>query len=715
MSTTPAEIVGTTLTDIRAEAPSVGLAALKGKTPNKALRAAFNELDSIGIQLQKSSMNYRWRALHDVNPKLGHAIEEVLVFGDALFSAWGARQSPEGLKQEYIELKQRFSKIIKETETIATPKEEKKMFSFFGGSSQNDTQKTDLKLANLDTLLEEAHSQSRVLLGKTEKDLIEERAFHKATDWYILALQEATTRLDEVMKDDQVSSELINDLRNNLKVSSGTTSVILSTTDQWLRVKETLHNKSITFLTAHENTFTIIQGHLRSWKDIKNQTEALNALNKAVQMGTSLMSEASSGVEQPMAKWSGDLITPEALQKLSASFGEYDKEVNTLVADLVAPKDQMGPQLSRWDNWDATKRDLLEPILTQPQVAQRTAEKLRPVLKSAQQAEEAALAMPVLEEEVTLPKIELPQVPLKEQKPRLLRENEGATKDQWNRIETKMAQRNINVYRALTGSSFDMDRALVLGWSAQDITSNLLSPIRELGDEVASLPPVIRSEIDYLVQTTQPQLVDWARVASQEVIPFDKDWAQNFRSWMKERDDLDWSYLMQWNDLVYDLLILDQDPAQKQSLFQDDGKAMRQSLTERIEEFLTDPGVPQSLLKTWGFNGLVVRYAMSLDIDADKINKAWKNFNNPIQPIDWDGTPVADWVNKYPNDCQTPSAEQVLKNIDENFTVVSNAFDGAQDYTKMIVQTLSSETLKNSRNGPSKLDSGYKPVPHLKL
>ena len=702
MTTTPAETVGSTLSVIRTEAPSVGLAALQGKTPNKALRAAWSELDAIGVKLERSNMQYYWRALHDVNPKLGHAIEEVLVFGDALHNVCASRQSPEGLKDEYMGLKQRFSKILKEVELAAAPKEEKKLFSFFG-SPQAENGKTDQRLSQLDTLIEEAYGSSRVLLGKAEKDVVIERAFHRATEWYILALQDASKSLAEVMEKNMVSSELVVDLQSALAVSSGTSSAILATTEQWLRVKEMLHNKSITFLTAHENTFTIIQGHLSSWKDIKTQTEALNALNKAVQMGTALMSEASTGIEKPMSQWTQDVITPEALQKLSSSFTEYDKEVNSLVMDLVTPKEQKGPQLSRWDNWNETKRDLLEPILNQPQETIPVKERLRPVLKKAQDAsttsvnEEELATVKDVEEDNKLPQVELPKIPLKEQKPRLIRQNEGSTVEQWNRIESKMAFRNINVYRAMTGSTFDLVRAQQLGWSAQDVAANLLAPVRELGDEIASLPASVRSEIDYLTQSAQTQLVDWKKVATQKVIPFDDNWPNNFRSWMKEQDDLDWSYLMQWNELVYDLLILDQDSEQKQSLKTDEGKPMREDLISRIEEFLTEPHLSKDMLKTWGFSGLIARYAMSFDIDPEKINNVWGCFSNPVQPVDWDGSSVSTWIQRYPEDCQTDAAKKVLNKIDPNFTTVSHEDFNKTHLNDIVVKTLSSQTLKNQR------------------
>lgn len=671
----------TVLTELKAQPPMVGLAALNGKSPNKALQKAWSELNAIGVVLQKSNMTYRWRALHDINPKLGHAIEEVLVFGDALFSAWGQRQSPEGLKQEYIDLKQRFSKIIRETENVANPKEEKSMFSFFSKST-DAAKKTDTRLDQLDTLLQEAHAKSRRLLGKTEKDLVEERAFHKAAEWYVLAIEQAAQHLDEVLKKELVSSEVIGDLRNSLTVSSGTTSVILATTDQWLRVKEALHNKSITFLTAHENTFTVIQGHLRSWKDIKEQTEALNALNQAVRMGTELMSAASSGVEQPISNWSNSLISPETLSNLSASFTDYDNEVNALVMDLATPKEQVGVQFSRWDDWAQTKKDLIDPLLSQEVVHSPVAEKnLRPVRRDPSQAVPRADSSDPAAS-VSSSSEPLPSSDVSEQDPSSTssapatprRTFAGNAPTSWNKMEAIVALRALKEYQTSLGSTMNMDFLVQKGWTAQEVLHRLSQPLRALPEvDIPSLHPVIRGQMDYLVQTDAYEQVDWKTLSEQQVFGFDDqaEAVKAFTSWMKSKDDLDWSYLMQYNELVYDLLILEEDQDQKQQVLQDED--MRASLKERVVEFLKAEDLPSSTLKEWGFSGLITRYALVLGVDRPTVEKGWALFHNPVQPIDWDGRPVSRWSEHYPEDMSESVQSFLSDRLDMSYSTVDLA------------------------------------------
>jgi len=661
---------------VRSQPPEAGLAALSGKTPNKALQKAFAELCKIDVTLQKSGMSYKWRAISKVDPRLGHAIEEVLVFGDALFSAWGKRQTPEGLKQDYIDLKQRFSKIIKETQSIAAPKEEKKLFSFFDKPSSQET-KTELRLDQLDVLLEEAHGKSRSLLAKTEKDLIEERAFHKAAEWYVLAIEKASKNLKQLVSKSQISADLVNDLQNSLTIATGTSSAILTATDQWLRVKESLHNKSITFLTAHENTFTIIQGHLRSWKDIQQQTEAMNSLSDAVKAGSSLMATASSGVEQPLAAWNASLITPEAIKSLSDSFADYDKDINTLMAGLVDSKKSSGPQFSRWDDWSATKRDLVDPILNaENKVKQTTEENLRPVFKVKK--EEPAVSSDV--KPAPVPEVEAapePEVLFPKKKVRPLRRTHAAPRplSDWNRFEKIVAFKAVKDYKELLGVDFSLERGVELGWSPEKISENLSLVSREIEfDKLKNLPIDIRQEINYLTQKSDPQSVDWSALVSREVIPFDGSWNSAFSAWMKKQDDLDWSYLMEWNDLVYDLMIIDFDEEQKNHLKTPDGQAMAQSLKSRIESFLADPGLSDRTLKEWGFVGIVVRHAVNFGVDEKKINKAWKIFSNPDYPVDWTGRPVADWASDYKNDINRAAVVEFLdKRIDFGFAEKSPA------------------------------------------
>lgn len=646
------------LTELRKNAPAVGSAALIGKTPNRALKRAWSVLNGAGVELQMGNMNYRWRALHAANPKLGHSIEEVLVFGASLFSAISQKQSPESLKQDFLDIKQRFSKIIKETEAIATPQQERRLLSFFEKPAA-ENQKIELRLDALDGLLDEAHSRSRNLLHRTEKDLHIERAFHRAVEWYILALERANRQLEEATAPDgplQIDQSLIIDLKNSLQIASTTTTANLAASDQFLRVKETLHNKSITFLTAHENTFTVIQGHLRSWKDIKNQTEALNALSTAVKAGSELMSSAAVGVEEPMKAWNPSFITPEALKALSESFGEYDNQVGDLVATLTEPQKASGPHFSRWDEWEDTKKGLLDPILEDALQSQQatSTQRSRPTLrKNTNQVSEVEVV-----EEAVAPQVSPVAAPQVEEVTSI-----RTTSKQWSPLEKIVANRAVQLYAAAMNTNISSDYLEGLGWDVREAVNRINSPLSALGADVANLNPYAKSAINYEMEYGDPENCDWSKVTQSAAMPYnDQEWDGHFKNMMTAQDDLDWSYMMQWNDLVYDLMIFEQDTEQKDSVLQgqtEEDQKIRAGLVDRINEFVSNPGVSPETIKSWGFSGLVLRYALALDMDSDKVAALWNNFDNPAQPVDWDGSLVKDWVADYPQDMQTSAAKKI--------------------------------------------------------
>lgn len=649
------------LTQVRRNAPAVGLAALAGRTPNRALKQAQKILSDAGVTLTRGPMNYTWRSLKKANPRLSHSIEEVLVFGDALFTAIGQKQSPESLKADFLEVKQRFAKIVKETETLALPKEEKSLFSFFGDkNSKKPEEKTELRLSALDQLLEEAHVHSRDLLQKTEKDLLAERSFHRAVEWFILALEDAQQRLEKAQEEgiDMPADEVL-ELSNALRTASITTTANMAVSDRFLRVKEDLHNKSISFLTAHENTFTVIQGHLRSWKDIKTQTDALNALSDTVKAGAALMSSASVGMETAvMQPWDGELISKETLSALSNSFGDYDKNITQLVSNLNATSNDSEVKESLWDQWD--KKNIVDMVRANAADTPAVSSSYRPALRKANDKQSTALVSEFVYNEEEQPKAQ----------PQAVKQFEFAKKDTWTVMDKLTVAKKLAAYAKTVGLTLAAQDAQNLNWTASSTIARVSAPLLNAGNALVEAPLVLRSQVDYVVRHGNPFTADWQGILNQNVLVTTKDsWGEQFQEWMASKDDLEWAYLMQWNDLAYDLLIMDQDKEEKHAVLSgstDHYKKVKESLIERITEFAENPGVSEKDLKEWGLNGLIIRYAVALDMDNTTVDKLWGLWHNPKQPIDWNEDLVSTWDKKYPEDMSTPAGERV----------VSQFFDG---------------------------------------
>lgn len=646
------------LTQVRRNAPAVGLAALSGRTPNRALKQAQKILSDAGVTLTRGPMNYTWRSLKKANPRLSHSIEEVLVFGDALFTAIGQKQSPESLKADFLEVKQRFAKIVKETETLALPKEEKSLFSFFGDkNSKKPEEKTELRLSALDQLLEEAHVHSRDLLQKTEKDLLAERSFHRAVEWFILALEDAQQRLEKAQEDgiDMPEDEVL-ELSNALRTASITTTSNMAVSDRFLRVKEDLHNKSISFLTAHENTFTVIQGHLRSWKDIKTQTDALNALSDTVKAGAALMSSAAVGMETAvMQPWDGELISKETLSALSNSFGDYDKNITQLVSNLNATPNDSDVKESLWDQWD--KKNIIDMVGPNTADTPVVSSSYRPALRKASDKQSSALVSEFVYNEEEQPKA----------KPKTVKQFEFAKKDTWTVMDKLTVAKKLAAYAKTVGLTLAAQDAQNLNWTASSTIARVSAPLLNAGDALVEAPLVLRSQVDYVVRHGNPFTADWQGILNQNVLVTTNDsWDEQFQQWMASKDDLEWAYLMQWNDLAYDLLIMDQDKEEKHAVLSgstEHYQKVKESLVERITEFANNPGVSEKDLKEWGLNGLIIRYAVALDMDNTIVDKLWGLWHNPKQPIDWNEDLVSTWGEKYPEDMSTPAGERVVSQL----------------------------------------------------
>lgn len=655
-----AENFDTILNDVRRKAPAVGLAALSGKTPNRALQQSYKILSDAGVKLERGAMNYPWRSLQKANPRLAHSIEEVLVFGDALFTAISKKQSPESLKADFIEVKQRFAKIVKETESLALPKEEKSLFSFFDKGAKKPEEKTELRLNNLDQLLEEAHVKSRELLEKTESDLLIERSFNSAVEWFVLALEDAQVRIKNAEKDGSLvmpASELV-ELTNALGSSQIVTQANMATSQRFLQIKEDLHNKSISFLTAHENTFTVIQGHLRSWKDIKTQTESLNALSDTVKAGSALLSSASIGVETTVHAWNGELINKETLSALSNSFGDYDQEISTLVSNLNATQNS-DQQQSHWEQWEQTKKNIVDPVRESVQnEAQNYSFATRPVLRKAtDKVEKSVVSEFVYNDEEPAPKPRAKEV----------KQFNFSSNKPWTEMDKIVVNKKLAAYAKTVGLTLSA-HAAEQNWAPAETMARVSAPLLAVGTEqLSSAPLVLRSQVDYVVRYGNPLAANWNNILDQKVlVSTQPDWEEKFQNWMSSKDDLDWANLMQWNDLVYDLLIFEQDADQKHSVLTgasaNDIK-VRESLVERITDFANAPGVSSEDVKEWGFSGLITRYAAALNMNENVIDKLWALWHNPKHPIDWNEEQATSWNEKYKDDMATVAGQRIVSQL----------------------------------------------------
>lgn len=661
------------LEHLRHSTPLVGTSALAGKTANTHLHNSWSALNEVGVKLERGSLNYMWGDLRRTNPKLAHTVEEVLIFGDALFTAISRRQSPESLRDEFIDVKQRFAKVIKETEEIASPKEERKLFSFFSQSNEEQGEKTALRLDNLDELLNQAHDRSKSLLEKTEKDLFIEKAFQDSVGSYVLALEEVQSKLDKESAPggelSQASAEIIAGLKTALVQSISMTKNNFAISKSHLQTKSALHDASISFLTMHENTFTFIQGQLHALGDIKKLTDTMNSLSDVVSAGSSLASSASVGVESAIIKWNEPFVSQDTLKKLSSGFENYDNTISNLITKLT-PENQdsksTGPVLSHWDNLDEVKKDLIEPILKRNTQSRQVPAATRPTRRRQQDVkiENDSYA------DFDYSDKRLPREDKKEGSSKIDGEEEIKIQSSvlsalniklnnnkpWDRLEKLSVQQKINEYNELVGSKMDVSSAMGFGWSAMEAMSRfsvVTDNLKKIGiKDFATLPFKTRSRIDYICMFENPSDVNWGEVVNEKALSLNEDnWKDGFLAWHEQYDDLDYSYIMQWNELVYDLLILEEDEEQKKEVLQStDHQDIKASLVKRIEEFASNPGLSTSQVRQWSFSGLILRYGVELGVSVDKLKPIWDNWHNKAQPVDWDDSNViSGWESKVKN------------------------------------------------------------------
>lgn len=659
-----------TLMQAKRLAPKVGLAAITGKTPNKYLKECFNVLSQNNVNLERGVISFKWNSLRNANPKIAHSIEEVLVFGASLFDAISQKQSPESLKGEFLDIKQRYAKIIKETESLANPKDENKsgIFSFFDKNKKKGPveEEQELRLENLDQILEDAHDRSRNLLERTETDLLVERSFHKAVEWYILALEDAQKLIEEAKNDGslKMSDEDYLELKNTLGASELTTRANMSTSDKFLKIKEDLHNKSITFLTSHENTFTVIQSHLRSWKDIKNQTEALNALNDTVKAGTALMSAASVGVEEAMPVFNDSLISEETLKGLTQSFGDYDNEISNLINGLnseVSSFKKDGSKISHWDQWEVTKKEIVAPILTSTEILEKAKDlSSRPTLRIKEENDLNNIDVSQETESIVLE-----EKPVRRRKLKIVKSFEFDKTKEWRPLEKMVVSRQLKQYKDKLGIDLDVEDVQSLGWTPNQTVARLNHFLSNVSVP-KNVSKAVLSEVDYNVRYGDVFNADFEKILNQQVLISNKNWDEKMIEWLSSKDDLDWAYIMQWNELVYDLLIFEQDEEQRKSVFDgtsEGDKFVKEALINRISEFANEPGLSDEELKEWGFGSLIVRYAVALDMDKEVIEKLSRLWHNPTNPIDWDEGYVCNWKEKYPELMDTQAANFLFNEI----------------------------------------------------
>lgn len=745
----------------RQSPPAVGTAALAGRSPNPQLFRAFKALADVHVKLTRGAISYRWRQLHEADPQLAQSIEEVLVFGDALFSAWGRRTPPEDLKNRYIDVKQRYAKIIKETEVLASPDSQEddstlsKMFQFMGLNKAmglkkdnipvatsttgrrrraasdvihmvqlpvpsdaptaaiesdkpervltKEEQRVERRLDNLDELLDQAHKESRILLDEAEQDLQGEQAFHKATEWFVLAVERARLSLTSARGPEgsltDIDNQVLNDLDYALLASSGTTSVILSTTEQWLRLKEALHNKSITFLATHENTFTVIQGHLRAWRDIKIQQEAFDALSQAVDAGRGVMVSASKGVEAPVKQWSGDFVTPETMAALMRSFSAYDESIAKDIAALAQEGPQTGVRVSPWDEWgDTTRKAMIAPLLAALPPVAPSSQAERPTWRSHIASVIAGTEPPLVDSDASsvddlsdqtlselLPavaddslSVALPSIGTVEPLPPAGPWPLHARRTSWSAVDRRMVESARTTLESALTVEVPLEQLEGRQRSAADTLMRLKSiwsyrPIADQSDwdALQDEPQAWRARVlEHVLEAADDEVLDdkvWARLSQhvpQEV--GSPAWIHQMDHWMASRDDLEWASVMRWNDLVLDCLILEQDPEQRAEIMgatdpTDSSSRVRSSLSERLGAFLKNPGLPTEALASWGFIPLLIRYACAVDADhAQEAVTLLEATSSVRQPLDWDGHAVNRWLIDHPTDMSTNTAALFL-------------------------------------------------------
>lgn len=644
------------LHEIQQKPPLIGTASLMGESPNVYLHKAWEVLHNNGIDLKRGVLNYRWHTLQKMHPKLAYSVEEVLIFGDALFTKIAEKQSPDSLKNDFNDIKQRYAKIIKTTENLSSPQDDKSVFSLF--KKEKNENQNDIKLVELDHLLEEAHEKSRELLDKTEKDLNIEKAFDEAVNWFIVALENIQTHLISQKEQGylKMSDMEITEIKNALNVAEMTTRANMAASAKFLQVKENLHNKSITFLTSHENTFTVIQSHLRTWKDIQQQTQTLNSLSETVKMGSKLLSQASIGVEGAFKNFDTSFISMNTIASLQKSFNHYDNDITDLISSLnILPTTSSSISFSRWDDWDKNKKELIEPILNEKLEKTENEMAYRPVRRSSD----------------TFSK-DIPENSKKDKvkKTAVLRELEF-TKQPWTFLEKMKVQQKIDLYNQFLDENFSFETIEQLNWTPAEALFRLSGPLQYILKQ--NLPTVVRGQMDFHTKFSSSAYIDWEKIVEQKILlPYQKEWKNEFKEWMATKNDFVWFNIMEWNELIYDLLIFEQDPEQKNNVFQEKTEKdtfIKKGVVNRIENFIeSSDQIDHLTIQEWGMYSLIIKYACELEMDYSKIKKLWNIWPNPLDPIDFEGNSIQEkWT--------FPFYENIYQNIFNDFFAQNNKME----------------------------------------
>ena len=715
----------------KGETPPPGTAALAGKTKDINLISAFHALRNAGLpQLTHEggvTVTLGSGSIYDVDSALAHEVEELFAVSQSLLLAYSRRQTSEELKNDYDNLMKQYAEILSEVGNITGegPKKEAKKGGFFSGiglklferKGKEEVEVTDEDcMKNLEKKIKAADELAQRLIKSSGHDLRQERAYHEAR----LHLQNSLDELDvkisgikledyahKFITDEQRNSDLyvkgvtatefqfaLQNVKENLSNARTIGTVGLNQISLAITGKTQLHKEHIGVLSHFKSFLTVIKISMVSAESIRAIQTMMESLGKARNAATGLMSTATVGLEKEVYSWQTSPAAKQALKDFAGTLNNISKESSNIMNALNDPK-------AGFEEWGLSAyRKILEPALADKEASATVNNTVvpthRPIVRqevlsgasvqndnmadSINQSEEddslsfeefvkaQAKASGVSEEatkqqekEKEKEKEKIPEMPAKKAIPLA----------GWNPIQRMVVSKQVETYNATTGSSLTLENIENNNWNPEEVASKLRAPTNVLSTfEIQSMPAYARSELDFIVQRQSPEDYDWAYFAEtlKSGVPFDENWSENFVKWMgKCKDDVDWTKMREWTELAFYLTYFDQDAQAKATLHSPEGESMRNSFKNEIVSFFRDPGVPDEMIKEWGFSGLIIRHGLSLGVDKEDLDKGWRFFGNPVRPIDWDGNPVSLWPTSFAEDMGPEQCAYLEGKIDETY------------------------------------------------